>query len=147
MAESLAVLAVACNILDIITATGKACSLLREVHKHGALPAHDELSSTAAFLDTNVQTLTESLRDPSDPSKLLQADDKGLTDLASKCQTLARELKSKLAALKVNDVDSRSHRWAKLSKTVLQRGKIYDLHRRWEELQRAVNAGLLVRLK
>ncbi|ETI28987.1 hypothetical protein G647_01439 [Cladophialophora carrionii CBS 160.54] len=143
--EPLSALALSCNILDVVTAAGKTCFFLVEVHKAGAFPNHDELVSTTNLLDKSVQALTQQLSNAHGVSQTCQADDKELLDISQRARKLASDLQKKLDALKLQTTDSRSKRFEKVVKTVLQKGKIYDLERRWKELREAVGFALTVR--
>ncbi|EXJ65032.1 hypothetical protein A1O7_01371 [Cladophialophora yegresii CBS 114405] len=144
--DPLSALALSCNILDVVTAAGKTCTFLYEVHKAGTFPNHDELVSTTNMLDKSVQALTHQLSNAHGTSQTCQADDKDLLDVLQKARRLASDLQNKLDTLKLQTTDSRSKRFEKLIKTALQKGKIYDLQRRWEELRKAFDSALLVRL-
>lgn len=144
--EPLSALALACNVLDLVNAAGKTCAFLYEVHKAGAFPTHEELTSTTELLEKSTQTLNQLLLDPQTPSKPLRPEDKELLELSQKSRRLALDFQRKLEALKVQTSDGRAKRLEKLFKAVLQKGKIYDLQRRWEELRQAVNSALLIRL-
>ncbi|OCT46720.1 hypothetical protein CLCR_01785 [Cladophialophora carrionii] len=143
--EPLSVLALSCNILDVVTAAGKTCFFLYEVHKAGAFPNHDELVSTTNLLDKSVQALTQQLSIAHGVSQTCQADDKELLDISQRARKMASDLQKKLDALKLQTTDSRSKRFEKVVKTVLQKGKIYDLERRWKDLREAVGFALTVR--
>jgi hypothetical protein len=144
--DPLSALALSCNVLDVITTAGKTCAFLSEVHKAGAFPNHDELISTTSLLDKSAQALAQQLSTAPSASQTGRADDKELLDVSQKARRLASDVQKKLEALKLQTTDSPHRRLEKLVKTVLQKGKIYDLQRRWEELRKAVDSALLVRL-
>ncbi|KAJ9602517.1 hypothetical protein H2200_013060 [Cladophialophora chaetospira] len=144
--DPLSALSLSCNVLDLVAAAGKTCAFLYDVHKAGAFPAHQELVSTTTLLENSAQTLTQRLLDPQSPRHPRRANDKELLDIAEKARKLASDLQKKLEALQLLPVDSRAKRFEKLLKTALQKGKIYDLQRRWAELRKAVDSALLMRL-
>lgn len=144
--DPLSALALSCNVLDLVAAAGKTCAFLYDVHKAGAFPTHQELIATTTLLESSTQNLEQMLSDPQNPRQSRRADGKELFDIAQKARKLAVDLQKKLEALQVQTGDSRSQRFQKLLKTVLQKGKIYDLQRRWEELRKAVDSALLMRL-
>jgi hypothetical protein len=143
--EPLAALAVSCNIIELVVIAGKTCRLIKQVLENKALPAHEELTSSISLLEKNVGALDVSLKDFQNTSQLIIPGDKELLGLAQNCRRLGVDLKQKLDALQVKDSDTKSDKTGKLLQTVLQRSKIYDLQRRWEELRKAVDTALLVR--
>ncbi len=145
--DPLSALSLSCNVLDLITAAGKTCAFLYDVHKTGAFPTHEDLVSTTTLLDNSFNALTQQLSGGQNQISPRRPDDKELFDISLKARKLASDLTKKLETLQVQPADSRSKRFEKLLKTALQKGKIYDLQRRWEEIRKAVDSALLVRLK
>jgi len=144
--ESLAALALACNIIELVVTTGKACRLIKQVHDSRAFPAHEELTSSISLLEKNVGALDTSLRDFQNTRQLTLPVDDDLLALAHNCRRLGLNLKQKLDPLCVKGTDTKAEKIRKLLQTILQKGKIYDLQRRWEELRKAVDTALLVRI-
>lgn len=143
--EPLAALAVSCNIIELVVIAGKTCRLIKQVLENKALPAHEELTASISLLEKNVGALDVSLKDFQNTSQLIIPGDKELLGLAQNCRRLGVDLKQKLDALQVKDSDTKSDKIGKLLQTVLQRSKVYDLQRRWEELRKAIDTALLVR--
>lgn len=135
-----------CNVLDLITAAGRTCTLLYDVHKAGTFPGHDELFAASTLLDKSLRSLTQQLSESQKSNNSRRCNDTELLDISLKARKLASDLQKKLASLQVQSTDSRSTRLEKVLKTVLQKGKVYDLKRRWEELRSAIDSALVVRL-
>lgn len=144
--ESLAALAVACNIIELVVTTGKTCRLIKQVHENKAFPAHEELTSSISLLDKSVGALDVSLKDFRNASQRILPADEELLALAHNCRRLGLNLRQKLDPLYVKSTDTKADKLGKLLQTILQKSKIYDLQRRWEELRKAVDTALLVRI-
>lgn len=144
--ESLAALAIACNIIELVVTAGKTCRLIRQVQENKAFPAHEELTLSISLLESNIGALDVSLKDFQNTSHLILPADKELLGLAHNCRRLGQNLRQKLDALQVKGGDTKAVKIGKLLQTVLQKSKIYDLQRRWEELRKAVDTALLVRI-
>lgn len=143
--EALAALALSCNIIELVVTTGKTCILIKQVWDRKALPAHEELISAISLLDNNIGALDASVKGLQTQEHLVLPDDKQLLLLARRCGRLGGELKQKLDALKVQTSDTKADKVGKVLQTIFQRGKIYDLQRRWEEPRKAVDTAVLVR--
>jgi len=144
--ESLAALAVACNIIDLVVAAGKTFKLIKWVQENKAFPGHEELTSSISSLEKNVGVLDTSLEEFQRSSNIILPADQELLDLARFSRRLGLGLRQKLNALQVTDKDTKAEKIGKYLQAVLQRSKIYDLQRRWEELRKAVDTALLVRI-
>ena len=121
--DPISVLALTCNILDLVTAAGKTCHFLYSTYKAGTLPAHAELTATTTLLDTSLQSLENALQDPGSPNQALNSDDKDLLDILLKSRRIAAKLKKKLSALQVQASDSRGKRAMETSQMLFEKGK------------------------
>ena len=66
--DPLSVLALTCNILDLVAAAGNTCAFLYKVHKDKSFPNDAELVSTANLLEQSTDALAKRLQDPQNPT-------------------------------------------------------------------------------
>ncbi|KAK5045301.1 hypothetical protein LTR84_009407 [Exophiala bonariae] len=143
--ETVAALALSCNIIELVVLAGKSCVLIKQVWDCKTLPAHEEFTSAILLLEQNVEALDAFLTDAQNPSYIALPRDKEILLLAKNCRRLGVELRQKIDALRARKTDTRGEKFEKTLQTLFGKGKVYDLQRRLDELRKAVDTALLVR--
>jgi len=140
--EPLAVLGLACNVLQLIETVGKTVSTCKSIFQTGT--TDPSLSSFTAHLTTAFDQLNRSLTAAPRPNN---PDEAALLEVARDCSTAALNLKTEVA--KISDEASKGKYSSAISgalKVMVRRGKIEKLEKSLAAHQKALETHLLVRI-
>jgi Mg2+ and Co2+ transporter CorA len=139
MAETLALVGLASNVLQFIDTGGKAVSYLRELYKGGSLKENDGIEARIRLLQDSLTKLKENSSVKSDVN---------LAAMIDRCFKLSKDLMGILEDLKPKKQRNKfMEATSKSLKTILKREKIKDLERRLESMQASICSYLDVLLR
>ena len=139
MAEALAIVGLASNVVQFMDAGGNLIPLIRELYRDGSLTENTELEKRIGVLQASLEKLKDS------PTSL---NDSTLTVLVEASFVLSSDLMAILKGLRPNKQKNQLlQATSKSLKTIRRRGQMKDIERRLEKMRDAICSHLSVLLR
>lgn len=139
--EALAALALACNLIELVSFSGEVIQVARDVYQSGKIDADlSERASRLAILSHNV---AQSLDSCPNPNTQAESD---LLKTARECHEVSIELEAMLGDLSSPKKSKLGALGAALKTRISHRGRIKKLQTRMVNCQNQMDSGLLLRI-
>ena len=139
MAEVLAIVGLAGNVVQFMDAGGNLILLIRELYRDGSLTENTELEKRIGVLQASLEKLKDG------PASLK---DSALAVLVEACFILSSDLMAILKGLRPNKQKNQLlQATSKSLKTIRRRGQMKDIERRLEKMRDAICSHLNVLLR
>lgn len=134
-------LAVVCSIFQVISFGRETISLCKKVYRTGS-SVDPELAENAVFLDR----ISSQIHEP-DTANVPSRDDQQLYDILKKCQAASRDLQEEVGFITGHAKKGSLASSLKIAaKTNWRKRRLETLERKLGDIQKLVEAGLLVRI-